>query len=102
MQGGASGKVLQMEREIVTVQYNYDVAIVGSGVAGLFGACHMDPSLKVLVIAKREPDLTNTSLAQGGIAAVLDTVHDNQEDHMKIIRTQCGCWSAAAHRKCGN
>ena len=38
MQGGASGKVLQMEREIVTVQYNYDVAIVGSGVAVGVGA----------------------------------------------------------------
>lgn len=77
------GGILQMEKRIVTVQYNYDVAIVGSGVAGLFGACHMDPSLKVLVIAKREPDLTNTSLAQGGIAAVLDTVNDNQEDHIR-------------------
>ena len=48
---------------------NYDVLIVGSGAAGLYCALHLDPGLKVLQICKKELKLSNSSLAQGGIAA---------------------------------
>ena len=50
----------------------YDVIIVGTGAAGLYGALQFDESVNVLVISKREMSLSNSSLAQGGVAAVLD------------------------------
>lgn len=61
----------------------YDVVIVGSGVAGLYGALQFDESTKVLVLSKKEAELSNSSLAQGGIAAVLDTENDDYNLHMK-------------------
>ena len=50
------------------MEQNYDVVIVGTGVAGLYGALQLDERLKVLLICKREITLSNSSLAQGGIA----------------------------------
>lgn len=50
----------------------YDVVIVGSGVAGLYCALHLPPSLKVLLVCKEEPQECNTFYAQGGISVALD------------------------------
>lgn len=60
---------------------NYDIVIIGSGVAGLYGALQFSSKYKVLVISKREAPLSNSSLAQGGIAAVLDKDNDNVSLH---------------------
>lgn len=60
----------------------YDVIIVGSGAAGLYAALQLDESVSVLVIAKRELSLSNSSLAQGGVAAVLDKDNDNFKLHI--------------------
>ncbi|MBR6873358.1 MAG: FAD-binding protein [Ruminococcus sp.] len=60
---------------------NYDVIIVGCGAAGLYGALNLDPSLKVLVLSKRELTLCNSSLAQGGIAGVYNNPEDSPEYH---------------------
>lgn len=46
---------------------NYDVIIVGTGVAGLFAALHLPKDKKVLVICKDKPDISDSYLAQGGI-----------------------------------
>lgn len=62
---------------------NYDVVIVGSGVAGLYGALQFDSKYSVLVISKRNAELSNSSLAQGGIAAVLDRKNDNFDLHIE-------------------
>lgn len=60
----------------------YDVVIVGTGVAGLYAALNFPESVSVLLISKRELSLSNSSLAQGGVACVLDTVHDNYKLHI--------------------
>lgn len=54
------------------MQKNYDVVISGAGAAGLYGALNLDSSLKVLLLCKRDLMLCNSSLAQGGVAAVVD------------------------------
>ena len=61
--------------------HHYDVIIAGSGVAGLYTALNLDPRLRVLVLCKREMLLTNTALAQGGVAAVLNTQGDSYDLH---------------------
>ncbi|MCH5304068.1 MAG: FAD-dependent oxidoreductase, partial [Ruminococcus sp.] len=60
----------------------FDVVIVGSGVAGLYAALQFTDDISVLVVAKRELQLSNSSLAQGGVAAVLDKNHDNFKLHI--------------------
>lgn len=49
---------------------SYDVVIVGAGLAGLYAALHINPSLKTLILNKRGPEESNSYYAQGGIAAV--------------------------------
>ena len=61
---------------------NYDVIIVGSGVSGLYAALQFGNEISVLVISKRELSLSNSSLAQGGVAAVLDKDNDNYKLHI--------------------
>ncbi len=60
----------------------YDVIIVGTGAAGLYGALQFPESVSVLLISKRELELSNSSLAQGGVAAVLDKSCDNFKLHI--------------------
>ena len=45
----------------------YDVVIVGSGVAGLNCALHLPEDKKVLIICKGDPEESDSYLAQGGI-----------------------------------
>lgn len=49
----------------------WDVVIIGSGIAGLYSAVNLDPSLKVCVLSKETMDENNSYLAQGGIAAAI-------------------------------
>lgn len=60
----------------------FDVVIVGTGVAGLYAALNFPENIDVLLLSKRELPLSNSSLAQGGVAAVLDTVHDSYKLHI--------------------
>ncbi len=65
----------------------YDVLIVGTGAAGLYGALQFPENISVLLISKRELSLSNSSLAQGGVAAVLDTVNDDCQLHIQDTLT---------------
>lgn len=60
----------------------FDVVIIGTGAAGLYAALQFSEDYKVLLLAKRELDLSNSSLAQGGVAAVLDKNNDNYKLHI--------------------
>ncbi len=50
---------------------DFDLAVVGAGVAGLYAALCAAAEGRVLVLAKGPLRLTTSSLAQGGIAAAL-------------------------------
>jgi len=51
----------------------YDVVIVGAGLAGLYTALNIDESLSCLIIAKEGIDTSCSWLAQGGIAAAISS-----------------------------
>ena len=59
----------------------FDVAIVGSGLAGLSVALHLAQTRKVAIISKRELLDGASNWAQGGIAAVLDS-GDTHDQHV--------------------
>jgi L-aspartate oxidase len=59
----------------------FDVAIVGSGLAGLSVALHLARTRKVAIISKRTLLDGASNWAQGGIAAVLDS-GDSHEQHI--------------------
>ena len=63
-----------------------DVLIVGSGIAGLTCAIKIAtarPDLKVTVITKSGKEESNTRYAQGGIAAVWNTIDDTLDKHIE-------------------
>ena len=49
-----------------------DVAIVGSGLAGLYAAYHLSRKLSCALFTKETLEVSSSSLAQGGIAAVTE------------------------------
>ncbi len=59
-----------------------DVLIIGTGLAGLFAAVNIDPSLHVTMLSKTKVRNSNSSLAQGGIAC---EYNDNLELHQKHV-----------------
>ena len=61
----------------------YDVLIVGTGISGIYAALNLASSLKILMLSKRELTLCNSALAQGGVAAVMDSKNDDFELHIK-------------------
>jgi len=66
----------------VTSQHQYDVLILGSGAAGQSIALLLADRLKVALVTKRTLSDSASALAQGGIAAVLDTT-DSIEAHIR-------------------
>ncbi len=59
----------------------FDVAIIGSGLAGLTTALQLAEKLRVAVICKRSVSDSASRWAQGGIAAVIDP-SDSIEEHV--------------------
>ena len=61
----------------------YDVIIIGSGIAGLYAALQFDKDTKVALISKGPEGICGSSLAQGGVAAVLQHEDDSFDFHVK-------------------
>jgi len=66
----------------MTTHHHYDALIIGSGAAGLSMALHLAQHAKVAVLSKGQLTSGSTWLAQGGIAAVLDT-EDSTQAHIE-------------------
>jgi len=66
----------------------YDVVIIGAGISGLWAALNIK-KLRVLIVAPKSEEASNTYWAQGGIAAAMD-VQDSPiihyEDTLKVGR----------------
>lgn len=65
---------------------NFDILIVGAGIAGLSQAITLaekDNTLAIGVLSKSQLQETNTRLAQGGIAAVMSTQSDSYLAHIE-------------------
>ncbi len=66
--------------------FQTDIAIVGSGIAGLSFAIKLaenKPDLNISIFTKEKFDSGNTARAQGGIAVVLDHKQDSFESHFE-------------------
>lgn len=60
--------------DIENIYYNgksFDVIIVGAGIAGLYGALNLNSDFSCCLITKESIDISNSWLAQGGIAAAI-------------------------------
>ena len=79
-------------RSALLPQIFTDVLVIGTGVAGLRTAIEAATHGDVIVLAKEAVDLSNTSWAQGGIAAVLsdqDTVASHVADTLEAGAGLC-------------
>ena len=53
-------------------QDQFDVVIVGTGVAGLFAALNLPHNFKIMMITKADLESSDSFLAQGGICVLRD------------------------------
>lgn len=70
--------------------YKFDFIVVGSGAAGLLAAHKLARAGRVAVLTKREPEISNSNLAQGGIAAVTGPGDDLDLHAADTLRTGAG------------
>ncbi len=65
---------------------SHDIVVIGSGIAGLSFALHCSaffPLRKIVVLSKAGINESNTSCAQGGIAAVMNHLEDSYLKHVE-------------------
>jgi L-aspartate oxidase len=58
------------DEKMIKDNVNYDVVVVGSGVAGLFAALSISGDLRILIISKDKIENSDSYLAQGGICTL--------------------------------
>ena len=73
-----------------------DVAIIGSGIAGLYAAYHLDSLLNCTLFTKQNIDDSSSTLAQGGIAAVTEKDDKFQYHFEDTIKAGAGLCDEAA------
>lgn len=76
----------------------FDVVIIGAGIAGLYTALNLDNHCKCCILAKETVDISNSWLAQGGIAAAISSDDDPQLHYQDTIIAGAGlCDQKAVH-----
>jgi len=64
-------------------QKQYDVIIIGAGCAGMYAALSFSPDISILLVSKDSLYLSNSNLAQGGVAAAIDPINDSPAIHFE-------------------
>lgn len=64
------------------IEHEVDVAVIGSGIAGLYAAYNLDSEKSCIIFTKDKTEISSSSLAQGGIAAVMES-DDKFEYHFE-------------------
>jgi len=54
-----------------TQHMQFDVVVIGAGIAGLYTALHIDERHSCCILTKEDAEVSNSWLAQGGIAAAI-------------------------------
>lgn len=63
-----------VDKSIEISEYlDYDVVIIGSGLAGLYTALNIDEDYSCCILTKESVDISNSWFAQGGIAAAMSS-----------------------------
>jgi aspartate oxidase len=75
----------------------FDVLIIGSGLAGLTAALNLCATHRVAVVTKRGLSDGSSMWAQGGIAAVL-AEGDSFQSHVDDTVPACATWTPPASR----
>lgn len=70
-----------MQNSSFTKNSVYDVLVVGSGIAGMYASLQFGEDVRVLTLSKYEKTVSNSNLAQGGVAAVLSFEDDSFDLH---------------------
>jgi len=55
----------------ITAHLKFDVVVIGAGIAGLYTALHIDDKYSCCILTKEDAEVSNSWLAQGGIAAAI-------------------------------
>ena len=72
---------VNFDSENIEKEY-FDVIIIGSGIAGVYTALEVPEKYSVAILTKEEIEISNSVLAQGGIAVSLDN-EDSPELHFE-------------------
>lgn len=70
-------------------RFESDILVVGCGLAGLYTALTIPEKYEVMIVSKGGIEDTNSFLAQGGIAAAIDSKRDSVEAHFEDT-VKCG------------
>jgi len=76
----------------------YDVVIIGAGIAGLYTALNIDGGYTCCVLAKESVEISNSWLAQGGIAAAISRDDDPELHYQDTLIAGAGLCDSAAVR----
>ena len=80
------------------IVHDVDVAIVGSGLAGMYAAYHLPETMRCALFTKNKTETSSSSLAQGGIAAVTEKDDQFLYHYMDTITAGAGMCDEEAVR----
>jgi len=72
------------------IVHDVDVAIIGSGLAGMYTAYHLPDTMRCALFTKNKTETSSSSLAQGGIAAVTEKDDQFLYHYMDTITAGAG------------